>query len=46
MRNVDKWFPNEEECATRRVLGYGIVGALMGSTMIVALATWLIRQYA
>ena len=46
MSHTDKTFPSEEECATRRVLGYGIVGALMGLTMIVALAAWLIRQYA
>lgn len=46
MRHTDNLHPLEDDEASDRLLGYGIVGAFAGLMILCELAVWAINQYA
>jgi hypothetical protein len=46
MPHTDNLHPLEDDEASDRLLGYGIVGAFTGLMILCALAVWAFNQYA
>ncbi|WP_353630672.1 hypothetical protein AADG64_22460 [Achromobacter xylosoxidans] len=45
MRNEDKWHPEEDDDASDRLMGYGIVGAFTGLLILCAIASMAFTQF-